>query len=58
MKTDDLDFGQKVKILNFSIQNDKIHSWQVFSYMKSGLKVKRRQKKDVKLREKNFKKNF
>jgi hypothetical protein len=32
-----------------------IHRQQVFLYMKSGFKVKRRQKKRVKSREKNFK---
>ena len=55
MKTDDFDLGQKVKILNFFIKNDEFTGSKGFFYMKSGLKVKRRRKKRVKSREKNFK---
>ena len=57
MKTDDLDLGQKVKILNFSYEKMNSQAARFF-YMKSGLKVKRRCKKRVKSREKNSKKFF
>ena len=58
MKTDDLDLGQKVKILNFSYEKMNSQAARFFFYMKSGLKVKRRRKKRVKSREKNFKNFF
>ena len=55
MKTGDFDLGQKMKILNFLIWYDESTEGKTFLYMKSGFKVKRRRKKKVKSREKNFK---
>ena len=56
MKTGDFDLGQKMKILNFLIWYDESTKGNFFLYMKSGFKVKRRRKKRVKSRQKNFKK--
>ena len=53
MKTDDLDLGQSMKILNFSYEKMNSQTASLF-YMKSGLKVKRRWKKSEKSREKNL----
>ena len=58
MKTNDLDLGQKVKFLHFLILNNNSTGGKFFLYMKSGFKVKRRRKKSVKSRGKNFKKNL
>ena len=58
MKTNNLDLDQKVKNLHFLIRNDKSTGGKFFLYMKSGFKVKRRRKKSVKSRGKNFKKNL
>ena len=55
MKTDDLDLGQKVKILNFSYEKMNSQTASLLLYMKSGLKVERKRKKSEKSREKNFK---
>ena len=52
MKTGDFDLGQKVRILSFVIWYDESTNGKFFLYKKSGLKVKRRQKKRVKQREK------
>ena len=47
MKTDDLDLGQKVKILNFSYEKMNSQTARLFLYTKSGLKAERRQKKSI-----------
>ena len=54
MTTGDFDLGQKMKILNFLIWYDESTKGKKKLYMKSGFKVKRRRKKRVKSREKNF----
>ena len=54
LKNDDLDLGQKVKILNFFIYNDESTGGNFF-YMQCDLKVKRMQKKGENQEKKNFK---
>ena len=58
MKTDDLDLGQKMKILNFSYEKMNSQTASLFYIWKVVWKLKEGKKKRGKSREKNFKKFF